>query len=561
MAYLHNEETFLEYYRLEHNPFLARTPGFKFYPAQRKTVLGQLLHLARHRRILLVVQGVKGSGKTLLQQALAASLDKQLISSILLSGKEIFDLAGVLHAIATRIDAPIYSLADLVSYTEQLVATGKMLYVMIDDADRLEDEAIQALMSLATRSVESGMRCFLFATTNLVENCQRVSTQEHAFYNIRLQPYTLEETSEYLSLRLEGAGQSLEIFTQEQVAHIHAAAAGWPGLINQIAYEELIEQMLFEQQEEPLQTRKSVSLYTLIVLMGCIFLGLTWGFYAQQTKIQSSPSMHASPTAIENTKNPASIIEFTDTTAQVQVQVQDATPIMREPLAQASSVLHESLPHVSPVNAENLSEESTLVSEEAVAAPVIAQTNPELSQESLQKTASSMGNQLMSVPSKPVELEVKSSGALKSQEETEQSKSAVIGSTSTKDFVESKPASQPLPTNTEKTAKDLAPQNPQTAILGNLEWYRAQNPTRVTIQLFATSSATKAKDFVAQNGSEYHFYAKMHQGKPLYVVTYGVFSGAVAANAAITELSKHATLAKPWPRKFADIQREMLQKL
>ncbi len=46
MSNLHADEAFLGHYQFTHDPFAARVPGFKFFPAQRKPVLGQLHHLA-----------------------------------------------------------------------------------------------------------------------------------------------------------------------------------------------------------------------------------------------------------------------------------------------------------------------------------------------------------------------------------------------------------------------------------------------------------------------------------------------------------------------------------
>ena len=73
MTSLHADEAFLGHFQLNHDPFAPRVPGFKFFPAQRKPVLGQLHHLARYSQLLLVVTGPEGSGKTLLRQALVAS--------------------------------------------------------------------------------------------------------------------------------------------------------------------------------------------------------------------------------------------------------------------------------------------------------------------------------------------------------------------------------------------------------------------------------------------------------------------------------------------------------
>ncbi len=79
MTSLHADEAFLAHYQFSHDPFAPRVPGFKFFPAQRKPVLGQLHHLARYSQLLLAVVGPEGSGKTLLRQALVASTNKGAI--------------------------------------------------------------------------------------------------------------------------------------------------------------------------------------------------------------------------------------------------------------------------------------------------------------------------------------------------------------------------------------------------------------------------------------------------------------------------------------------------
>src|SRR3546814_11686694 len=76
MTSLHADEAFLGHFQLSHDPFAPRVPGFKFFPAQRKPVLGQLHHLARYSQLLLVLTGPQGSGKTFLRQALVASTNK-----------------------------------------------------------------------------------------------------------------------------------------------------------------------------------------------------------------------------------------------------------------------------------------------------------------------------------------------------------------------------------------------------------------------------------------------------------------------------------------------------
>ena len=85
MTSLSADDAYLSHYGFSHDPFAARVPGFKFFPAQRKPVLGQLHHLARYSQLLLLVTGPEGSGKTLLRQALVASSNKQAVQSVVIT--------------------------------------------------------------------------------------------------------------------------------------------------------------------------------------------------------------------------------------------------------------------------------------------------------------------------------------------------------------------------------------------------------------------------------------------------------------------------------------------
>ena len=57
-------------------------------------------------------------------------------------------------------------------------------------------------------------------------------------------------------------------------------------------------------------------------------------------------------------------------------------------------------------------------------------------------------------------------------------------------------------------------------------------------------------------GAGYRYFRKLHQGQPLFVVTYGSFASRAEAQAAIKALPAAVQSSKPWPRTFASIQQE-----
>ena len=244
MTSLHADEAFLGHYHLSHDPFAPRVPGFKFFPAQRKPVLGQLHHLARYSQLLLVVTGPLGSGKTLLRQALVASTNKQSVQSVVVSARGAGDAAGVLRQVAQALDVSNAEPNAILKQVVQLGLTGQEVYLLVDDAEQLDESALEALLALAAGTPEGRPHVFLFGESSLIADLEQISGEQELFHVIELQPYEEEETREYLAQRLEGAGAGIELFTAAQISDIHESSDGWPGNINQVARDAMIEAMI-----------------------------------------------------------------------------------------------------------------------------------------------------------------------------------------------------------------------------------------------------------------------------------------------------------------------------
>ncbi|HCS42984.1 MAG TPA: cell division protein, partial [Pseudomonas sp.] len=209
-----------------------------------KPVLGQLHHLARYSQLLLVVTGPQGSGKTLLRQALVASTNKQSVQSVVVSARGAGDATGVLHQVAQALNVAKPEIGAILAQVVQLALTGQEVYLLVDDAEQLDESALEALMALAAGAPEGRPHVFLFGESSLIAQLDQLSLEEERFHVIELQPYTEEETREYLDQRLEGAGRGIELFTANQISDIHESSDGWPGTINQVARDAMIEAMI-----------------------------------------------------------------------------------------------------------------------------------------------------------------------------------------------------------------------------------------------------------------------------------------------------------------------------
>jgi len=93
----------------------------------------------------------------------------------------------------------------------------------------------------------------------------------------------------------------------------------------------------------------------------------------------------------------------------------------------------------------------------------------------------------------------------------------------------------------------------------NSTWYASQPGSNYLVQILGTRVEKNAQAIVLQHGGNYRYFAKVHEGKPLYVVTYGNFENRAAAVAAVKTLPVSLQAGKPWVRNLASVQQEIKQ--
>ncbi|MCU1735262.1 MULTISPECIES: SPOR domain-containing protein [unclassified Pseudomonas] len=545
MTSLHADEAFLGHYQLNHDPFAARVPGFKFFPAQRKPVLGQLHHLARYSQLLLVVTGPQGAGKTLLRQALVASTNKQSVQSVVVSARSASDAAGVLAQVAQSLGVAKAEVPLILAQVVQLGLTGQEVYLLVDDAEQLGESALQALLELAAGTAEGRPHVFLFGEPSLIAGLEALEIEEERFHVIELQPYTEDETREYLEQRLEGAGRGIEVFTSEQVVDIHHNSDGWPGVINQVARDTLIEAMIASRSTAkrpsvgfsmPKKHVLALSAVVVIAVGAAVLMPKKGdqpktGAPAEQAQLplgQGQPS-----NAQSNNGGPA--IEFAGSSQPMPLPlVGQSQPVMRGPLAEAAGMSEgeESGP------AGNTALQPPTVTTIAPPAGAVAGPAPTPAQP-IQPSQTIASAQPVAPAHQPVAPAAAKpvAPAPKPVTEVATAKPAV-------------PAVKPA----EKPAAKPAAAPAGTAGGG---WYASQAPGNYVVQILGTSSEATAQAYVKAEGGDYRYFKKNLQGKPLYVVTYGNFSSRDAALNAIKALPAKVQAGKPWPRTVASVQQDL----
>lgn len=542
MTSLHADEAFLAHYQFSHDPFAARVPGFRFFPAQRKPVLGQLHHLARYSQLLLVVTGPQGSGKTLLRQALVASTNKQAVQSVVVSARGAGDVAGVLRQVAQGLGMQQMDVRSILAQVAQLALTGQEVYLLIDDAEQLADAALEALFTLAAGNADGRPHVFLFAENDILSRLELMADGEERFHAVELLPYSEDETREYLAQRLDGAGQGIDLLSDDQITDIHLSSGGWPGAINLAAREVLVEAMLVSRASGGKASGVGLpKKHVLAAAVVAVALGAAW---LMQGRTESTPPMvtespvelvpQTAPPVADNPAAPApspgASVEFNGVSQPLPLPlVGEAQPVIREPLAQASgmddgdeggaAVGQTPTPMAAPAPA-------------ITPVPVVAPVVP------------TVASAPVSEPSRPA---------------TAKPESPAVATGPAAKPAAADPAAKPAATKPSAPVAKPEPALASAAPAPGAEWYASRPSGNYALQILGTRSESSAKAFVSMNGGEYRYFKKLHQGQALYVVTYGQFSSRTAAQAAIKSLPASVQAGKPWARSFASIQQEAVR--
>ena len=525
MTSLHADEAFLGHYQLSHDPFAPRVPGFKFFPAQRKPVLGQLHHLARYSQLLLVVTGPQGSGKTLLRQALVASTNKQTVQSVVVSARGAGDSAGLLQQVAQALNVAQAEIGAILKQVVQLALTGQEVYLLVDDAEQLDESALEALMALAAGAPEGRPHVFLFGESSMIAQLDQLSLEEERFHVIELQPYTEEETREYLEQRLEGAGRGIELFTANQISDIHESSEGWPGNINQVAREAMIEAMIASRSAVKRPSmgfnmpKKHVLAISAVVVVAVAAAWLMPG--RSKTPTTGAPANEQAQLPLGQgspQSGGAPAVEFAGNTQPMPLPlVGNSQPVMREPLAEAAGGITEG-------------DDGVPVEGSSATPPTVTTIAPPTG-----------------VPAGPAPTPAAKPTPAPTQVATAKPAPAPVA----------KPAPAPAPAKPAAVAAKPAEKPATGAKAAGGTWYAGQAPGNYVVQILGTSSETAAQSFVKEQGGEYRYFKKVLNGKPLYVITYGSFANRDAAVSAIKALPAKVQAGKPWPRSVASVQQEL----
>ena len=522
MSDLSATDDFLSHYQLDHDPFAGRTPGFRFFTPKRKPVLAQLHHMAHFSEQVQAVVGPAGAGKTLLRQALVASCNKDNVQCVVTSGREISEAPALTRFLCQALN--VTDIRGLRERAEQLHATGMQLYLVVDDAHCLSSESVQLLADLSQSGGRAAPRVFLFADESIAGLLDQVDMPADRVWLqlVDLAPFNLEETRDYLGQRLEAAGQGIELLDDEQISEIHKESGGWPGAINEVAKQVMIDAI------EPVRPvaargRKGPALplrsIVALVLVGA-GVALAWMMGGDEPEpTRAVINLPGQPATVDVTGEDELVLqmpgdEATNTLERIG-QDPDAEPAWPATSPAAPSA---PLPNATTPRDDDLPAPVAMPDPAPVAPPpVVAAPAPAPAP----------------APAAPV--------------------------------TAPQPAPAPQPEPVAAAAPPTAPPATSTApraaggAYHQADWYRQRAASEYSLQLLGSRSRQAALDFIkAQSGvADLGYFETVHEGKPWFVVTQGAYPGRAQAQQGAAKLPEALRKLNPWPRSIGSIQQSL----
>jgi len=233
------------FYELRERPFaLSPDPDYLYPSRVHREALDYLRYGLESHAGFVVITGEIGSGKTTLLQTLLRGLDAQTtvgrIVNTLLEPRELLETIMIDFGLDPAGKSKPLLLRDLAQYLVDQRLAGRMVLLVIDEAQNLSLGALEELRMLSNLETEKSklLQIVLIGQPDLRDKLgapeleqlrQRITVSYH------LTPLDAEETERYINHRLRRAALGTPVgFPREATDAIHGRSRGVPRIINVI---------------------------------------------------------------------------------------------------------------------------------------------------------------------------------------------------------------------------------------------------------------------------------------------------------------------------------------
>jgi type II secretory pathway predicted ATPase ExeA len=230
------------FYRLTEKPFsIQPDPDFLFFGRRHSMAYSMLEYGVENRAGFTVITGEVGAGKTTLIRHLLNNLPGSVTVGLITNTHQHTTnlLEWVMLAFGQPYDgmSPVALFDAFQNYLIKEYSSGRRAILIIDEAQNLSPDALEALRVLSNINADKHQLLqliltgqpqlkYLLGKPELEQFAQRVAVDFH------LSPITGDEVTQYIQHRLEVAGRSEPLFTDQACQAIAKYSKGIPRTIN-----------------------------------------------------------------------------------------------------------------------------------------------------------------------------------------------------------------------------------------------------------------------------------------------------------------------------------------
>jgi general secretion pathway protein A len=233
------------FYDLRERPFALSPDPEYLYPSRvHREALDYLRYGLESHAGFVVITGEIGSGKTTLLQTLLRGLDSQTtvgrIVNTILEPRELLETIMIDFGLDPSGRSKPLLLRDLAQFLVDQRLAGRMVLLVIDEAQNLSNAALEELRMLSNLETEKSklLQIVLVGQPNLREklaSAELEQLRQRITVSYHLTPLDAEETANYINHRLRRAALAapLEI-PRDATDVVHARSRGVPRIVNVI---------------------------------------------------------------------------------------------------------------------------------------------------------------------------------------------------------------------------------------------------------------------------------------------------------------------------------------
>ena len=227
---------------LAESPFQSAVDPRYFHPSPtHDEALARLKYLVEHRRRLGLLSGAAGAGKSVLLNLLGRELARQgcAVAALNLTGissdEFLWRLAAQLGSKPKADDAAFVLWRRISDRIAENGYQNLATVLLLDDADQCDDSVLNYVRRLLSDDGRANSTTVVLGVNSLTAHQIGARLLDQVDLRVELEPWTVDETADFLASSVQKAGRADPAFDREAAARIQQLAQGSPRRVSRLA--------------------------------------------------------------------------------------------------------------------------------------------------------------------------------------------------------------------------------------------------------------------------------------------------------------------------------------